>query len=128
MDREGCAVSPIRGCFLLLVFILLFVVGVTLVMDQQCYNELSSYIPVYPGAEVELENHNFLRRYGIGETRIQFVTSDEPASVSRWYGERFGNYVDNRVYSYVRFPEIETQERDGEEKTVVRLYGNCLQP
>jgi hypothetical protein len=62
-------------------------VGISFVgVDAMCYSSLSQRLPVYPGATVTLERHNFMRAFGMGETVMILDSDDPPDVVQRWYG------------------------------------------
>ena len=74
---------------ILVVMAVLFIcIGVSFVgVDAMCYSSLSQKLPLYPGATVTLERHNFLRAFGMGET-VMVLDSDDPVeTVQAWYGQ-----------------------------------------
>ena len=55
-------------------------------VDAMCYSSLSQRLPIYPGATITLEQHNFLRTFGMGETVMILDSDDPPDVVQSWYG------------------------------------------
>lgn len=82
----GCSQRALLGT-LLVVLVLFGCIGISFVgVDAMCYSSLSQRLPLYPGATVTLERHNFLRTFGMGETVMVLESDDPPDVVQRWYG------------------------------------------
>lgn len=88
MDERpyGCSRRALLSVLVLLVA-LFACVGVSFVgVDAMCYSSLSQRLPLYPGATVTLERHNFMRAFGMGETIMVLESDDPPEVVQAWYG------------------------------------------
>src|SRR5512134_3595315 len=82
----GCSRRALLGTLILLIA-LFGCVGVSFVgVDAMCYSSLSQKLPLYPGATITLERHNFLRSFGMGETIMVLESDDPPETVQAWYG------------------------------------------
>lgn len=106
--------------------------GTVLTLDQLCYITLSNRLPIYPGAEIRVERHNFFRPFGMGETYVELHTPDDGDTVGRWYGETAGRYSREAVrtnnFTY-RLASAERSFRRAEDEvgTFIQLYGACAQ-
>lgn len=92
MDERpyGCRGRVALGVLGLMVMIFGCIGVTTLSIDAACYNSMTPKIPVYPNGRITLEQHNFLRAFGMGETVMIIDTDDEPNVVREWYGKTVG--------------------------------------
>ncbi|MBI5670753.1 MAG: hypothetical protein HZC41_22395 [Chloroflexi bacterium] len=90
MDERpyGCSRRALLG-MLVVVGAMFTCIGISFVgVDAMCYSSLSQRLPIYPGATVTLERHNFIRTFGMGETIVMLESDDPPDVVQAWYGKQ----------------------------------------
>jgi hypothetical protein len=120
------------GCLIIVLAMLLCSGGAILAVDQMCYTTLSNRLPIYPGAEIRVERHNFFRAFGMGETYLELHTPDDSDTVGRWYGGTAGAYSREAVRTNNFTYRLASAERsfrraEGEDGTFIQLYGACAQ-
>jgi hypothetical protein len=131
-DRPyGCRGRLGGGCLGIILAVTLCVGGLMAAADSACYASLTHRLPVYPGAEVITERHNFLRAWGMGETVMILYSPDPPEVVTGWYGRTIGTRLYEQVTQGVgppRFGETDWtvgRAEDGVGSQII-LYGKCV--
>lgn len=73
---------------------MLLCIGVTtIVVDGACYSDMEGRLPIYPNATIKVQQHNFFRQFGMGES-VMILHSDDPsATVRDWYSRTVGEVV-----------------------------------
>lgn len=116
------------GTGVVLVVMTLCVVVTTLVLDDACSADMTERLPLYPGATVTFQQHNFLRQFGMGESVMILHTDDEVAVVRAWYSKAMGE-----IYSRMQRANLrrfgQTNYTVGADEsgsgTQIILYGRC---
>jgi hypothetical protein len=119
---------------LLLPFVaVILLAGVLMVsLDNICYGAMSQKIPVYPNAQITLQEHNLFRQYGLGQTVIILDSADDVTIVRDWYGRttsaamRAAQDRGDRTYSWASARWSVTTAEDGSGSQII-LNGNCGQ-
>ena len=100
-------------------------------MDAVCWGGLSQKLPIYPGATVTFQRHNFLRPFGMGTT-VMILDSDDPVeNVRDWYGRAAGaasKAAEERGDPFYYIPigrASVTRAEDGTGTQIV-LSGDCI--
>lgn len=98
--------------------------GLTAVLDVVCTRNASEWLPIYPNSIVIVENHTFVRPFGVGITTMQLYTPDRDTVVRDWYIQERGkneanpmNLLATMNYSVRRDPE-----NGG---SIIRLQSEC---
>jgi hypothetical protein len=132
MDRtsSGCSRRAVLGTILVFAGVC-GCLGLTgLAADRICVTNLNARLPVYPGAAVVREQHNFLTSFGMGETVLQLASEDDPAVVREWYarhtGEIMRERVNDRLFQLTRGEWVVDQAQDGTGSQII-LHGVCMQ-
>ncbi len=127
-----------RGCRRLIIGIvavtgamLLCISGVTVVLDNLCYQGLTQRLPIYPGSEIVFEEHSGLRPFGNGETLMIIEAPDDYVTVADWYSRNAAGAVRRMQQSgqqmlisltSAQFSLIALEDKPG---TQVTLNGVC---
>lgn len=82
--------SVFRGCLLIMVCVFMCSGVSFFAVDQLCQNGLRPQLPLYPGAQVVYDEHNFVNRFGMGITTVLLHTPDDEQVVNAWYGRTIG--------------------------------------
>jgi hypothetical protein len=77
--------SPLMGCLVVAIVVVLFVVALVVGSDQYCRYEINQRLPIYPGARLVSEEYNGLRVRATGASQMVFSTPDNPETVNEWY-------------------------------------------
>ncbi len=77
--------SPLVGCVVLPVLVVLFVVALVFGSDQYCRYEINRRLPIYPGATLLSQEFNGLRTRATGASQMVFSTPDSEATVREFY-------------------------------------------
>lgn len=77
--------SPLVGCLVVAVAVVLFLVALVAGSDQYCRYEINQRLPIYPGATLLSEEHNGLRVRATGASQMVVSTPDSPETVHEWY-------------------------------------------
>lgn len=118
------------GCLVILLAVLLCSVASVFAVDQMCYTSMSKRLPAYPNAELIAERHNLFRARGMGETYLEYRSSDDPDTVQRWYGENVGAVqrealrTGDQAYFMASADRSITAATDGS-GSQIQLYGRC---
>ena len=72
---------------LIVVGIIVLAVLLLAAIDGQCASEINTWLPVYPGATLVSEEHDYFRPRAMGRTTGAYYTPDDSATVRRWYSE-----------------------------------------
>lgn len=83
----GAFPRTILSLLLIMGGIMLCMVSLIVGIDTACNINIDRWMPVYPGAEEVSTQYDFLRPRGMGNTFIIFQTSDDVATVRRWYAD-----------------------------------------
>lgn len=132
MDREtvGCSRRALASTLLVLVLMLACLGGLGFTVDRICAANLALRLPVYPGAEVVRDRHNFITTFGMGETILQLHSEDDPAAVREWYarntGEVLRENVNNAFFQWTRGEWVVDPAQEGEGSQII-LHGTCMQ-
>jgi hypothetical protein len=102
------------------------------VLDQACISTLSQRLPLYPGAEIVTERHNFFTRFGVGETYMVLTSPENPTTVQSWYGGIVGPYMRQAAISNDPIFRLASSQwrvrrdpaRNGGSE--ITLYGACV--
>lgn len=131
MDHSAKRVSPLRGCLLVLVIMLLVVSGAFVAVDRVCYHYLSQRLPIYPDSTVRVRTHNFLSELGMGNTVITLYTPDAPETVRAWYAVQTGQLL--REWARTQPPlytlaqsTVNVSLADDKTGSLVILFGTCV--
>lgn len=81
----GCSRRSVLAVLLIMVLMLACLAGSALVTDSLCQQGFAKRLPLYPDAEVKWERHNFLSKFGMGETVLVLTTPDDEETVHDWY-------------------------------------------
>lgn len=78
----------------LMLSLMLIVVGIAVLavlllaaIDYQCGSEIDRWLPIYPGAVLLEETHDYFRPRAMGRTNAEYYTPDDRDAVLRWYSE-----------------------------------------
>jgi hypothetical protein len=109
------------------VAVMIVVVLLYIVIDNICVAEADRWLPVYPGAELVSESHEFVRPFGIGITTRVLYTSDPTSTVFGWYANyqrmtATEGHQQRRQLTIVRWTVDEAPDEDG---TLITLYQQC---
>jgi hypothetical protein len=77
--------SPLVGCLVVAVVVVLFVVALVFGSDQYCRYEINQRLPIYPGATLVSQEFNGLRVRATGASQMVVSTLDSPETVNEWY-------------------------------------------
>lgn len=81
------------GCLVIFIAVTLCIGSIVFGFDGLCRSSLIPQLPIYPGATVRSETHNFLTQMGIGQTVMTLYSPDSPEVVTPWYGRTIGTYL-----------------------------------
>jgi hypothetical protein len=79
--------SPLVGCIVVPVVVVLFVIALVFGSDQYCRYEINQRLPVYPGATLLSQEFNGMRVRATGASQMVVSTPDDPETVQAWYRE-----------------------------------------
>jgi hypothetical protein len=83
--------TNIRRLVISLILILIGVVACTVAtfvgIDAVCRNDVETWLPVYPGAELVEQTYDFVRPHAMGKTTSRYFTPDDPQTVRLWYAD-----------------------------------------
>jgi hypothetical protein len=77
--------SPLIGCVIVPVSVVLFILALVFGSDQYCRYEINQRLPVYPGATLVSQEFNGLRVRATGASQMVFSTPDSPETVTEFY-------------------------------------------
>jgi hypothetical protein len=77
--------SPLVGCLVVAVIVVLFVVALIFGSDQYCRYEINQRLPIYPGATLLSQEFNGLRPRATGGSQMVVSTPDGAETVREWY-------------------------------------------
>lgn len=77
--------SPLVGCLVVAVVVVLFLVALVAGSDQYCRYEINQRLPIYPGATLVSQEFNGLRVRATGASQMVVSTPDSPETVKEWY-------------------------------------------
>src|SRR5690606_27411437 len=118
----------IRNIVLLLLLVFGCPGSIAIVADITCYNNISTWLPLYPGAESVSIDYNFIRPRGLGSTFIVLRTPDNPETVEAFYQQHMEALVSRNTprgmgttdFSAAKNPE---PEYGG---SLIFLYSRCI--
>jgi hypothetical protein len=119
------------GCLMVIVAVILCSAVTSFAVDRLCYSNLSQRLPLYPNAEVKRRVHNLFTEFGMGNTVIVLVSSDDPDTVRDWYAAETGTYVRDALRNNTPFFRMAqgtvdvTHNPDGEGSQII-LFGTCV--
>jgi uncharacterized membrane protein len=73
-------VPTVRGVLVITVATILLVAIVAILFDYRCYSDLRREKPIYPGAALAIDSHQFL-----GRTQLIYESPDSLSDVQAWY-------------------------------------------
>ncbi|TVR24389.1 MAG: hypothetical protein EA396_01480 [Anaerolineaceae bacterium] len=125
MDHSppGCTSRPLVGCFIIFLVMICSVSSFVLVGDQMCRNELNSYLPPYPDAELIYTDYNFIRPFGIGQTVKQYYSEDDPITIRAWYGPFIAERSRTRRLTRGEYHAVRADDGEG---SYIFLVGRCF--
>jgi hypothetical protein len=132
MDQPagGCSRRAVMGTLAIIIAMLACLGGTMLAADRICAANLKLRLPVYPGAETVWERHNFLSRFGMGETVITLHSDEAPDTVREWYARHTGEVlrakVNDRLFQLARGEWVVDPAQEGSGSQII-LHGTCLQ-
>jgi hypothetical protein len=77
--------QTIFSILVILLAIMLCSIVSVLSIDELCHSEIERTLPLYPGAELVSQQHEFFRPRAMGRTYLVLATDDLAADVSQWY-------------------------------------------
>jgi hypothetical protein len=77
--------SPLVGCLVVAIVVVLFLVALVAGSDQYCRYEINQRLPIYPGATLLSQEFNGLRVRATGASQMVVSTPDSPDTVREWY-------------------------------------------
>ncbi|HVU10957.1 MAG TPA: hypothetical protein VHD90_06750 [Phototrophicaceae bacterium] len=123
------------GCLVIVAAVIGCSVGSFVAGNVVCAAYLPQRLPIYPGATVVFQNHNFLTPFGMGTTSTVLHSSDPPDTVRTWYGRTTGTFlkqsIENndpltflgRQIARVQYDVSDAPEGSGSQ---IILYTQCL--
>ena len=90
---------PILGCLVIFLAVLICSVGSFFAVDRVCVAYLPQRLPIYPGAKIVIQNHNFATAFGMGTTAVTLYSPDPPEKVRTWYGQTVGAFLKQSINS-----------------------------
>jgi hypothetical protein len=85
LGRQRNKRSPLVGCLVVTLVVVLFVVALVFGSDQYCRYEINQRLPFYPGATVLSSEYNGLRVRATGASQMSFSTPDDIETVREWF-------------------------------------------
>lgn len=85
LGRQRQKRSPLVGCLVVALVVILFVVALVFGSDQYCRYEINRRLPIYPGATVLSQEFNGLRVRATGASQVVVSTPDSSEAVKEWY-------------------------------------------
>lgn len=128
--RAGCSRRAALSVLLIIGLIAVCLGAATVAADRVCVNGFNERLPLYPGATVKWERHNFLTVFGMGETVMTLYSPDDPDTVRSWYA-RTTSDASKRAISdaLLRMAQSEwtvNRAEDGTGSQII-LHGVCMQ-
>ena len=127
-SSPGCR-RMLIGTVIVAVAMMLCIGVTTIVVDGACYSDMEGRLPIYPNATIKLQQHNFFRQFGMGES-VMILHSDVAVEVVRnWYSSTVGG----AVYEDVQRGTIRHMGRtnwtvgpdEGDVGSQIILYARC---
>ncbi len=129
MPTAGCSKKAVLAVGLVIGLVVACLVGSTLVTDRLCRQGFDRRLPVYPGAAIQWERHNFLSAFGMGETVMALTSPDDPDTVHAWYttttAEAIRGSVDDVPMRLTRGEWTVDPDEDGTGAQII-LHGLCV--
>ncbi len=123
------------GCLVIVIATIVCSSSAFLTVNAVCSAYLPQRLPVYPGAEVVAQTHNFISPFGMGITTMVLYSDDQPDAVRSWYGVTTGTFLRESLQSgdlvttfgrrvaRVDWSVIRAEDGIG---TQIILYANCV--
>ena len=125
----GCSRRSVLGVLMVMGLVVVCLIGSALVTDSLCQQGFARRLPIYPGAEVKWERHNFLSAFGMGETVLVLTTPDNAETVREWYttatATAIRGSVDDVPMRLTRGEWTVDAEDDGSGTQII-LHGVCV--
>lgn len=80
--------SVLTGVVMILIGVVVLSVLTVTFIDNQCYNDSTTWLPVYPDATVQSLEFDYFRAWGIGQTVMVLVSPDDRITVNTWYANQ----------------------------------------
>lgn len=77
--------SPLVGCLVVTLVVVLFIVALVFGSDQYCRYEINQRLPIYPESTLVSQEFNGLRPRATGASQVVVSTPDDPETVTEWY-------------------------------------------
>ncbi|MCB9450991.1 MAG: hypothetical protein H6672_06100 [Anaerolineaceae bacterium] len=104
--------------------VVLFVITVTLI-DDKCYNDATTWLPVYPNATVTSVTFDYFRAWGLGETVMELSSPDDRITVNTWYAntmEEIGKQYSSRGLADT---DVQIRNNPNGAGSLIILYSAC---
>jgi len=125
----GCSKRAALAVALVFGLVAACLAGSALVTDTLCRQGFDRRLPVYPGAAVKWERHNFLSAFGMGETVMTLTSPDAPETVRAWYAATTAaairDSVDDVPLRLTRGEWTVDLDEDGTGSQII-LHGLCV--
>jgi hypothetical protein len=110
--------------FLLLVFGCpgSFAIGV----DFACHASITTWLPVYPDAEVISVDYNFIRPFGLGSTLMVLRSSDDPETITAFYRQNIEDLINKGTPRGMGTTDFFAQPHPEHEGSLITLFSRCI--
>lgn len=95
------------------------------VVNYACISSATTWLPLYPGAEVVSDKHTFISTFGMGETLVTLYTPDDEPTVYRWYAVAVREVSQQKNPQRIARTRWATAVAEDGKGTLITLYSAC---
>lgn len=112
--------------FFVLILIICACSGISVVgVNFICISSATTWLPIYPGAQVVSDSHTFLSTFGMGETLLVLATPDAEPEVYSWYAVAIRKVSQQNNPPRIARTKWATAEGEDGNGTLITLYSAC---
>lgn len=112
-----------------LVFLLVIAFGcigsVLVAGDQMCRASIDRWTPVYPGATVVSQDHDFIRARAMGTSITILRSQDDPETASQYYRDNTLRLLDEGKSRGLAISDWTVEPNPDGDGSVIILYSEC---
>ena len=111
---------------LLLLAIAFGCIGTVLIAgDQMCHLNIGQWTPIYPGATVISQEHDFIRLRAMGTSTIILSSPDDPETVRQFYRDNTLRLLQEEKSQGLASTHWAVEPNPDGEGSIIILYSEC---